>query len=159
MEENEQNEHIVLEPLSVICGRHGEMFKPKWPLGYSTFTITLLQAALADPDFEAKVVALKEDPAIPDVTTPTQAINYLLASIPLCCRVTPAALYDVYMQINTAERVWPARHCTLCGKHGPGCVFRRTPPNPKKERLAPVLGTPFKHVCLRCVCFGQKGKV
>lgn len=106
--------------------------------------------------FWAAVIALKDDPNIPDVVTNTQAVSYLLASIPLCCRIPPATLYDVYMQINGKEKVWPARHCTLCGKHRPGCTYRRTPTHPTAKRLSPIVGTPFAHVCLYCVCHGQK---
>lgn len=146
------NEKILLNPTDVICGRHGEVFKARWPLGYPIFSIMALERVLAQPDFGSAVTRLMEDPDVPDVTTLAAAVRYQLASIPLCCRLPKAELLDLYNEINTKEHIWPHRHCDLCKRQRPGGPYRRMP----GKNVSAYKN--FKHVCLRCVCLGQDGR-
>lgn len=136
----------------VICGRHGEVFKPRWPLGYPAFSILAFQALLERPEFSAAVKRLVDDEAITDVTAPMAGVQYLLATRPICCRLPPDTLLEVYGQVNKAENVWSARHCSICSRHRPGSAYRMPP----TTRVLNPRIKDWKHVCLRCVTHGQR---
>lgn len=145
-------QQITVNPLQAMCARHGEVFKPRWPAGYAHYAIVGLQALLEDEAFMKEVAAL-----LGEGTTLDGAVSHLLRKRPLCCRLGADTLYAVYNDVNANVHVWDARHCNLCKRHRPGCAFRRTPASPLL-RLGGVKLGGWKHVCLRCVVYGQDGR-
>ena len=146
-----ENEQIVLEPTTVICGRHGEPFKPRWPAGYVRFSVMALEALLADETFATDVRHVVESETFPDITNHMEAVRYLIQRRPICCRLGAEKLLAVYEELNKVDSVWEPRHCVLCGRHRPGSAFRV----PIQTRVLNPKVKEWRHVCLRCVTHGQ----
>jgi len=136
---------VRLDPEQVLCSRHGEPFRKSWPRGFAGFTRAAFDVVMMDGVFIREVKRLSPNN---NVREELIAVEQLLAQVPLCCRMTPADLFQVYGEVNLVERVWERAACDLCGEVRYGSPFRQSAPN--GEGFLPL---EHSHVCLRCVCF------
>jgi len=137
---------LTLTPTQTICGRHGEAFKPNWPTGYPLFAQLCMQALLAQKGFQEE---LERFGATEGLTSIMDAFSAITHKRPMCCRLTPTTLLAVYREVNQRAGVWADGTCSLCGKHAPGCEYRKAPPNARS--MAPAATWP--HVCLACIAW------
>jgi len=148
---------LNLDVTRVICGRHGEVFRPRWRAGYPMFVSIGLECLMSQPDIvervEGAVRALKIGNGTPRVENEIQAVEHMLGVRPLCCQLPPRDLYDVLLEVNQKANVWEVGRCSLCGGKRPGALYRKAPPTVKAVNPA---GS-YPHVCLACVCGLQKG--
>lgn len=142
---------IKLIPSRVICARHGELFKPRWPVGYDHFAFTLFEILNQAPPF----IDLVEQRAAADGTELIRAIEAVLDEQPMCCRVGPNALLEVYQATQKKETPWECFRCVLCHRLGYGAAYRKQRPS---ARTGPQAVGVWRHVCLRCVTHGQEGR-
>jgi len=136
---------VDLGPEQVVCRRHGDPFRVKWPKGFPAFTHTAFAVVMMDEVFIREVKMLSPNNNIQEELA---AVEQLLAQVPLCCRMAPPDLFQVYREVNLAERVWERAECGLCGRVGYGSSFRQLTPN--GDGFLPLT---YHHICLRCVCF------
>ena len=143
-------EQMNLEPSQVMCGRHGEPFKHKWPLGFPLFAVTVFERLMLKQAFqeEAKALAMANGLSDPD------SILILLNTVPACCRIPPRELLAVYFEVNQQAKVWEVDTCSLCGKRGAGSPYREAAPGSFESG---TIGS-WDHLCLRCVCFAASTK-
>ena len=144
---------IHVSPTRAICGRHGEVFRAKWPLGYLPYIGESLKVFLEKPSVVVKVqmIVNGDSPELVQAGTlldQTQAVEFLLDQRPLCCQLEPNELFDMLQHVNNKHNVWDSSRCALCGKIGPGASYRRSPPNARDMAPAGI----WVHVCLACVC-------
>lgn len=143
-------ERLTLQPERVICGRHGEPFKHRWPSGYWEFAVLALDCLNHQKAFAAMAVeAVEAKGSI--LTTVPAAVAHYLGGRPICCWLTKEELLEVYGLANKEANAWDRRRCVLCSRHGHGAPYRKTRPRPE---TAPVHGSTigmWAHVCLRCV--------
>ncbi len=85
---------IELTPQRIICGRHGEIFKANWPVGYAWFVTIGMEALVCDKTFAALVKQAIEDTGV----VKEEAVNFLLKIKPLCCHLTPADLLKYFFR-------------------------------------------------------------
>lgn len=147
----EQLNTINLNPQTVICGRHGELFMPGWPIGFPEFTAfaydMLLQNQIFIKTVEGAGVPI-EGPAAKGPAT-TRVINRLLETRPVCCWLDKDELLWVYKQVQEKVQPWDVQTCSLCHKRGPGVLYRKMLTG---HPLAQMAGA-WAHVCIRCVVF------
>lgn len=138
-------EQMSLVPAQVMCGRHGEPFKCRWPLGFPLFAVTVFERLMMKQGFqeEAKALATANGLSDPD------SILILLNTVPACCRIPPRELLAVYFEVNQKVGAWETDTCNLCGKRGAGSHYRKAAPGTLESG---TIGS-WDHVCLRCVCF------
>lgn len=134
-------------PDVVMCGRHGEPFRARWPVGYPRFALLLIERVFDTDEFCQAVEAMRQARGL----CAEEAVQALLHDRPLCCRLTPGGLLEVYNTVQRAEPVWQTGRCELCGEVGLGGPYRRARPT---VQAATPMGT-YNHVCLHCVCYGN----
>lgn len=151
-------ESLDLSPTRVMCARHGEPFRPEWPIGYPQFVAMSAQALMGDKGFVSHVTrALGTTPG--DNPETIAACHVLLDEAPVCCRLPRDILFEVYRQVQKSVSVWKVTTCSLCGKSRAGAEYRRTVPGIRADRKnGGPLTVPWPHVCLRCVVYGQDGR-
>ncbi len=91
-------------PTRVACAVHLEPYRPKWPFGYPTFSMRLIDATLSDESF------LKE----------VENIEAALDARPACERVYPATLLAAYEQ----SQIGVVRRCEVCRRLAMGTPYR-----------------------------------
>ena len=138
---------LNLEPEQVLCSRHGEPFRARWPEGFAVFTHRVLAAVLMEEAFVQEVEAATHGGGVLEELV---TMKQLLAQKPLCCRLPALDLLRVYGETNVVERVWRWGVCALCGQVGYGGPYREAAPN--GEGFLPVA---LYHVCLICVCCSE----
>lgn len=106
------------------CPLHLAPYKSKWPMGYAIFVGGLLDTVLADPQFQQ------------EADGKTQQINVLLDLKPLCCRVFPERLMQVYEQ----SKIGKIDVCTICELKALGTQIETA-----QEK--------FSHLCFSCVLY------
>jgi len=143
-------EQMNLGPSQVMCGRHGEPFKHKWPSGFPLFAVTVFERLMLKQVFLDEVRALADANGLTDV----DSIQILLNTVPACCRIPPRELLAVYFEVNQKAGVWETDTCDLCGKRGAGSPYRKAAPGTLESGTIGSWG----HVCLRCVCFAASTK-
>ena len=142
---------IRLLPARVICNRHGEILRDRWPRGYPEFVSAALRRFLALPDTAGRVQAeaIAMGAEAPVTADRAAAFEHLLAERPLCCQFTPADLLEVYLELMPTG-IWRIEYCVVCGHHGYGGIMRR---RPLSRLVNPARRNPtWGHVCLECVC-------
>jgi hypothetical protein len=130
MSEDQNKPTVMLLPKRVMCGKHGEPFRAKWPDGYASFVIEGIQALMAWGPF-AEVAG-------GDVNT----VNRLLDACPMCCRLPRDKLFALYLKANEFQQYLVTARCDGCGVVGPGTPYRHKDCQKMKE---------FGHLCLDCV--------
>ena len=144
---------LELDVTKVICGRHGEIFRYRWPTGYPEFVTIALECFFSQPELIARIEQYVKDPAnnIGDgcITAANEmiAVTAMLTKKPLCCQLPPRDLYDVLVEVAQKTNAWGRDVCELCGHRGPGARYRKTPP--QVQDTAPR--GYYRHVCLACV--------
>jgi len=138
------NPTITLATTSCICARHGELFKPRWPTGYPIFTALCWDVVMHLKTFEKEY---QHEVPGDSQKEKMMVIEKLLAKKPMCCRIEPRELVEIFREVNKKANVWDAHMCSLCGKAGAGSKYRRIPPNPLSKQPPP-----WPHVCIGCVC-------
>lgn len=125
---------IYLPPSSVICGRHGEHFRQFWPRGYQQFTLQGLQILLTTEHFQ------KESEGKIELATD------LLRIKPICCRLTPDEIYQLYLDLHEELHLWTAQKCEKCKMIGIGGPYRFV--NFWRSKIIQS-----KHTCFECVAY------
>lgn len=136
---------IQLERHECICARHGELFKVRWPSGYEKFTELSYEALLCQKPFADEFNREKLSDSEADQN---KAMHKLLNKRPMCCRIEPKELAEVYKQTNALTNTWEVKRCDLCTARRAGAKFRRVAPG---GMLDPTV-KPWSHVCIGCVC-------
>jgi len=123
----------------MLCLRHGEPFKAEWPSGYPSF-ICVGFKKYTDSGGMGKLPEDKVERA--------RAMEVHFDLSPLCCRLGPDRLFDVYMEIQRDfNGPWKKKLCLKCGRLQYGGPYRSS----RTEHGGGIVLT--KHVCLSCVCF------
>ncbi len=137
---------VLLSPPRVICGRHGEVFRERWPLGYPLFVATAMDCLNHNRSFASAVQARQaaEDEHL------TDSINYFLSRAPICCRLSKPELLEVLEMVAKKSHPWERARCYLCRRHAKGARYRKKAPT---ARDGPDMAA-WGHVCLHCVAFG-----
>lgn len=112
---------------SVLCARHGEPLREKWPQGYVPFAIEALRDVAAQPEIAEACEGRHE------------ALAALLAEKPLCCRLTPERLVQVYIAAGFGKR----GVCWICRSLAVGAAFRHYNRFKRLNRIG--------HVCFTCI--------
>lgn len=118
----------------VVCWKHGEPFRKKWPNGYTIFSVEASTRLLQDEHFIKMVY--NDDPE-------KQVNNILkhLSGKPICCRIPPEELIALYESLEVQYEVgnWRTGLCDLCGSDRIGFAFKE-----------PAVGKRYKHICFHC---------
>lgn len=118
---------IELDPRQVICNRHGEPFREKWPSGYPLFLVRGFQTLMAQDEFQAELGG--------DVAKFSEATR----KRPICCRLGSEVLLTLLGEINNDLHIWPtARRCQVCGQRSIGSRFQTKTQS-------------FSHMCFECM--------
>jgi hypothetical protein len=126
----------VFEPKQVVCARHCEPFRAKWPNGYSVFSTSAISFVLADPAFMEEI----KGESGPDYGLAGAALNRK----PVCCRLPPAKLVQFYLD----AKIGSVAHCVACGTKREGTPFYFETPHGGAELLP--------HLCFQCVASGRE---
>lgn len=130
---------IELNHDRAFCPIHGEPYRADYPRGYPMAMVLLARAVLADKNTCDSVMAALEGKEVPGDDAENKvrfeaAVQAALDVRPACCRISDAALRDVYK-----ETLHRRARCAMCHR------LKR-------------LGAPFKtttqelsHVCVDCV--------
>lgn len=118
-----------LEMHRVICTRHGEVFRHRWPRGYVRFCTIGFKLVVDGERFAAATEGKVEE------------IGPQLDITPICCRLSDEQLLSVYEQTRVGRR----RRCGLCKRKRDGTSYRiEQSAGSSKFFVIP-------HVCFRCV--------
>ena len=79
----------------VLCQRHGQPFREKWPKGYTIFAHKAMRTLLESG------LSISSDP-------------------PLCCRMSEPQLLEAYAE----SRIGVSRKCVACGKIRSGTPYQ-----------------------------------
>ncbi len=118
---------IELSPTRVICSRHGEVFRAHWPQGYAVFALQAFEHVVKQEGFAAYA-----DGKI-------GAAQALLDERPLCCRLSPETLLQVYVACGVGR----SSRCAHCREVAAGTPYRCSLPENRVEA--------FAHLCFRCI--------
>ena len=148
-------ERLNLLPELVVCARHQEPFRPRWPKGYPEFATIAFDCLNNQEIFAEQAERMVEDEDRADITTLVAATTHLLTVKPICCWITPEELLEVYYHVDKQASVWERGRCSLCGCYRIGSKYRKL--RPTVAQAKPNGGrTPFwPHVCLVCVAKGD----
>lgn len=130
---DEDRPTIELPVRAVACGRHGEVFRLKWPAGWLLFSLTLTTAVLETSDVLAKVAG-----------GDAHRLNAAIAEHgPLCALATPAQRLAAYRAALESPEWGDRGICMACRrwKQGERGHYIDRPGQPPIVRL----------VCLECV--------
>ena len=124
---------LELTPARVLCSRHGEPFRARWPRGYALFVLWGFEKLLALPDVaQASGGEIARVPA-------------LLDQKPLCCRLPAEDLLALYHAVQAARGPWAEGRCERCGRVGLGGPYLTLNYWGRQRR--------YGHVCLDCVVY------
>jgi len=123
---------IDLSMERVLCPRHGEPFRARWPKGFPTMAIASLKTIMADPGF----AALTEGEV--------GQINELLSQRPICERISSPDLMTLYIESGIGRDA----RCELCRQRGLGTPYTMARPGGTTET--------YHHVCFSCVVYRLK---
>lgn len=113
----------------VLCSRHGEPFRSKWPAGYALAMLEITRWLLASESFQE---ACEKDVA---------KIEELLDEQPACCRLPQKELMRVYSLAAEATKDFGRMApCDACGMRKIG--------TPYSTRTAK-----HDHICFECVIY------
>jgi hypothetical protein len=119
---------IDLSPEHVICPRHGEPFRARWPKGYPLMAVSSFQALIDDPGFQELAGG------------DAGRINVLLGERPICERLSSPTLMALYIGSGVGRE----RGCELCGQIGLGTPYEMGRPGGTEKH---------RHVCFSCVVY------
>lgn len=126
----------------VLCLRHGEVFREKWPSGYPLFLVMAFQKV--DEQTPANEYPVKEGM---DKEQRARAVEAWLDINPLCCRLSPDGLLKLYLEIHKElgeDSPFKRESCQNCRSVAPGAPYRiQMGPRGPLQR--------YRHVCFYCV--------
>jgi hypothetical protein len=121
----------AFEPSQVVCARHCEPFRLKWPDGYASFSTSAISFVLADPAF------------MQEIEGNFGLTGRALSRKPVCCRLPPDKLVQFYLD----ARIGSIAHCLACGARREGTPFYFEGPQ----------GTELlSHLCFHCIASGRE---
>jgi hypothetical protein len=130
---------INLDLPRVVCPKHGEPFRTRWPKGYTIFALEGMRRLLARDDFHDEWKKVQDtNPAL----TRNECIERVLNGFPMCCRLGNKELMELYVdsEVGTVNR------CINCKKMTLGTPYIILHPI-TKERIKQ------SHVCFSCLLY------
>lgn len=124
---------IILTNERATCGVHRLPFREQWPAGLAVFCVEAFRAVTAVPGIWEEARELAQLPA--DATLGPKLLEAVLDKRPVCCRVSPQALVDLYV----ATKIGQVKICTYCGRFAKGTPIETV----QQGRL--------DHVCFVCM--------
>ena len=125
---------IMLDFARIFCGRHGEPFRAQWPKGAIIFQIEGVQQWLSTPEVAIEIEKLG--------LSFEKGVEHLLASVPLCCRLSDRSVADL-LALYVRSGVGVVARCAVCREKKLGA--------PYKLRMNGQTTT-LPHACFSCVC-------
>jgi len=125
----------------LLCARHGETFKYKWPLGYPSWMLFSFQKYEGD----GNLIEICKDAK--NIEERNRAIEAHLDEKPVCCRLTAEEVYTIWLEIHKHETSspWKRAPCKGCKKFMVGGPYETVSKTHGHQR--------HKHLCLRCILF------
>ena len=117
---------VVMEFDRACCLQHGEVFRAGWPSGYPSFVLLGVDR-LMKSEFFAEECGGKIENA-----------NSKLDEKPLCCRLAPDELEQLYNDADAKIKYAKLESCQGCGCIGYGVPYR-------------TANRAFDHLCFHCI--------
>ena len=105
---------LNLEFNRVLCARHGEPFRERWPSGYVGWCVMGFEALLLLEDFFSETEGKQEN------------ICQSLDKKPMCCRLGNERVREVMQKIQEEFHVWREQRCGYCGNVAVGSQILTT---------------------------------
>lgn len=105
---------LNLEFNRVLCSRHGEPFRAKWPSGYAAWVLFGFEAVVQLESFQAETGGDQFK------------IELALDKTPICCRLGDGKVRELFNQIHEKCHVWDQSGCSKCGRLALGSPIRTT---------------------------------
>jgi hypothetical protein len=135
---------IMVTPERVCCAAHLEPLRWKWPDGFATFSLAMLQPALASDGLQRAVRALVRRPG---GKLPVEMVNQVFEKRPMCFYLTRDELRDALVESGVTRK----QRCDVCGHIERGA--------PCRVKMAPGSAAEFAEQTLCVNCWLDAGEL